>query len=141
MVIRLKTSKFRKAANRASWFFTAAALAYTLTLAVVMPETNESVDIYGVLFKNIATLFGFSCVFGASFLLFDTALPSSAKRFLHVLVLYVATLISVFIMGKSGSDAREVIIFIFAATLLYTVIYTASVLISKAVKRFFAKIR
>ncbi len=139
MVIRVKMSKFRNTANRASWFFTVAVLVYSLTLAIGMSEVTNITGIYGVLFKNIVTLFGFSCVFGVSFLLFDTKLPSSAKRMLHILILYAAMLVTVFIMGNSGNDTREIILFVFIATLLYTIIYTVSVLISKAITKMIKK--
>jgi hypothetical protein len=128
-------SNFLKIANRACRFFTVTAILYTAWLAVGLSEAENVSGIYGLLFKNIITIFAFSCVYGASFLLFNLKITPAAKRVLHVLILYAAMLASVFIMAGTNGDARNVIIFIFIATLLYTVIYTASVLIAKAINK------
>ncbi len=136
---KVKINRFNKAANRAAWFFTAAVPVYTLILRLGVTESGDTAGIYAVLFKNILTLFGFACVFGASFLFFDTKLPQSAKRLLHVLTLYLASLTAAFIMGNSGRDAREIILFVIIATLLFTVVYTASALTASAVRKLIKK--
>ncbi|MDD4125623.1 MAG: hypothetical protein PHW77_07880 [Eubacteriales bacterium] len=128
-------NRFRQTANRSSWFFTVSVLIYSLALATGMSDISNDIGIYRLLFKNIVTLFAFSCVFGSSFLLFDTKLPSSAKRLFHILILYAAMLASAFIMANAGTDARQIILFVFMATLLYIVIYSTALIVSKAVKK------
>lgn len=128
-------SNFLKIANRACRFFTVAAILYAASLAVGLSEAENISGVYGLLFKNIFTIFAFSCVYGASFLLFNLKITPAAKRMLHALILYAAMLASVFVMANTGSDVRNIIIFVFIATLLYTVIYTASVLIAKAINK------
>jgi hypothetical protein len=128
-------SNFLKIANRACRFFTVAAIIYTASLAAGLAEAENVSGIYGLLFKNIITIFAFSCVYGSSFLLFNLKITPAAKRMLHVLILYAAMLVSIFVMANTGGDIRNVIIFVFIATLLYTVIYTASVIIAKTINK------
>lgn len=133
----MKTGLYKKAVNRAARFFMAAVPLYIFILFLGVKESGDAAGIYALLFKNILTLLAFSFVYGGSFLLFDAgaSLPSTAKRLLHAFILYLASLAAAFIMGNSGRDVRENIIFVFIATLLFAVLYTAMTLIAAAVRK------
>ncbi|MGI6715894.1 MAG: hypothetical protein ACOX3X_01695 [Eubacteriales bacterium] len=132
-------NKIYKVIYRTTCFFTVMVLIYTLGLALGLSNTAGDEGVYSLLLKNIVTLFAFSVVFGLSFLIFETGLPPSAKRIFHAVVLYVAFLVAAMIMANTGDDTRQQILFIFIATLLYTVIYIASLLISKGAGKLIKK--
>jgi len=128
-MIRFKTIAFTACA-----FFSGAALVYTASLALAL-GTSSAAGAYGLLFKNIAALFIYSWILALLGQVFETKLPSAAKRVIHVLALYAATLVCALVIADPGSDARQVVLFIFILTLLYTVVYTASALVMRIIRK------
>lgn len=125
---------FKKTAVIACGFFSFAVLVYTAALAVAMGE-NSAAGAYGLLFKNIAALFVYSWALGAAELIFSSRLPSAAKRVIHIFALYAATLACALVMASPGRDARQIVLFVFILTLLYTVIYTAASLVIRIIRK------
>lgn len=125
---------FKKTAVIACSFFSCAALVYTAALAIAMGEKSAA-GAYGLLFRNIAALFAYSWAVGAAELIFSARLPSAAKRVIHIFALYAATLACALVMASPGKDARQIVLFIFILTLLYTIIYTASSLIIRFIRK------
>lgn len=82
----------------------------------------------------------FSAVFGFSFLLFRTKLSPPAKRTLHMLLNYVASMVCFYALHANLSGNNEVtpsmwIIVIFFASLGFFLIYGVATLVSFLVKR------
>ena len=127
-------SGFKKAAIVACSFFSAAALIYTGALAIYMGDRSAA-GAYGLLFKNIAALFVYSWAMGALEFVFTLKISSAAKRVVHAFALYVCTLAAGLVMADPGKDARQIVLFIFILTLVYTVLYTAAVLIMRVIKK------
>lgn len=132
-------NKIIKSVTRAAYFFSIAVILYTLTLAVGLGGAVGNEKIYSLLFKNIITIFGFALIFGFSFLLFETKLPPSAMRIFHIAILYVSFMAASLIMANTGDDPRQIILFVFIATLLYTVVYLAALMVSKGLKKLLKK--
>ena len=125
---------FKKIAFVACSFFSVAALVYTGALAIAMGGRSAA-GAYGLLFKNIAVLFVYSWAMGALDSVFTLKVSAAAKRVIHALALYACTLAAGLIMADPGKDARQIVLFIFILTLVYTVIYTATVLIMRIIKK------
>ena len=86
-------AKLRQVIFKAACFYSVASLVYVALVALMVKGNTTVADAYSLVLGNLAVLFGYSLVFGASFLLFDAAkLPQSARRLLHVIVLYAATI-------------------------------------------------
>ena len=128
-------AKFKKIAAVACSFFSAAALIYTGALALFMGGRSAVAGAYGLLFKNIAVLFVYSWAMGALELVFELRLSSAAKRVIHAFALYAFTLAAGLMMADPGKDARRIVLFIFILTLVYIVLYTATVLIMRVIKK------
>lgn len=126
-------NKAKSAARRAFCFFSFAVLAYTGFLAVGLGDSKGLADTYGLLFKNICVIFAYALAFGFSFLVFEIKRSPVARRILHVFLLYAATLGTLLALANISGGAREVIIFIFISTLLYAVVYTAVLIVFRAV--------
>ncbi len=127
-------SKFQRVIFIAAAFFTVLTLIYLSALAIAV--SGKATDgVYTLLLKNVFTLFGFSCVVGASSLILTSRLPSAARRVLHVLVIYAATVVSSLIMADPGKDARQIVLFVFVATFLFIVVYAAYITIGAIIRK------
>lgn len=79
-----------------------------------------------------------SClIFGFSFIVFrPKALPSAAKRFLHILLVFVpVVLVSQSLAVDANLDMQDYVAFYFFASLLYLAIYGVCMLISSIIRR------
>jgi len=129
-------SKLRQIIFKAACFYTVSSLIYVLLVALMVKGSATVSNAYLRVFGNLAVLFGFSCVFGASFLVFDlTKIPVSARRLLHVAVLYAAMLVACFLMANVTDDLRSKVLFVFMATFLFIVAYCVGMLISHIAKK------
>lgn len=127
---------FKRSAVIACCVFTASVIIYTGALAAAMSSEASAAGAYGLLFKNIMLLFVFSLAVGFAELIFTLEkLPPAAKRVIHVLAVYAVTLACALLMANTGKDARQIVLFVFILTLLYTVIYTAAALIIHVVRK------
>ena len=128
--------RFNMIAGVTCGVFTAAVIVYTGALAAAMSDDASAAGAYGLLFKNIMLLFVFSLAVGCAELIFSLQkLPPAAKRVIHVLAVYAVTLVCALLMANTGKDARQIVLFIFILTLLYTVVYTAASLIIHFVRK------
>ena len=60
-------------------------------------------------------------------------------RIFHIAILYVSFMAASLIMANTGDDPRQIILFVFIATLLYTVVYLAALMVSKGLKKLLKK--
>ena len=126
--------KLQRVVFIASTFFTVLTLIYLSALAISV--SGKATDgVYTLLLKNVFTLFGFSCVVGVSSLILTSRLPSAARRVLHVLIIYASAVVSSLIMANPGSDARQVVLFVFVATFLFIIAYGAYIAICAVIKK------
>lgn len=126
--------KFQRVVFISAVFFTVLTLIYLSALAIAV--SGRATDgVYTLLLKNVFTLFGFSCVVGVSSLILTSKLGESAKRLLHILVIYVSAVVSSLIMANPGSDARQIVLFVFVATFLFIVAYAAYMAIRAIIKK------
>ncbi len=126
--------KFQRVVFISAVFFTVLTLIYLSALAIAV--SGRATDgVYTLLLKNVFTLFGFSCVVGVSSLILTSKLGGSAKRLLHILVIYVSAVVSSLIMANPGSDARQIVLFVFVATFLFIVAYAAYMAIRAIIKK------
>lgn len=133
-------SSLNKVLYRAASFFTLSSLVYTLCVALAKGQNQNINDVYMLLFKNQVALFVFSVIFGLSFLFFNIKkLPPAAKRFFHIVLLYLAMLGTIFIMADVSGEPRDIILFIFMATLLFMIIYLSAMGLSSLIKKKFKK--
>ena len=115
-------AKLRQVIFKAACFYSVASLVYVALVALMVKGNTTVADAYSLVLGNLAVLFGYSLVFGASFLLFDAAkLPQSARRLLHVIVLYAATIAACFMLAN--------------VTFVFIVVYTLGAVIGWAAKR------
>lgn len=129
-------NKFRRICFNGACFYTVSSLLYVLAVGLMVKGSAMVDDAYMQVFGNLAVLFGFSCVFGASFLIFDVArLPQTARRLLHVVVLYAAMLVACFLMANVTDDPRSKVLFVFMATFIFIVAYCVGLLISHIAKK------
>lgn len=129
-------AKLRQVIFKAACFYSVASLVYVALVALMVKGNTTVADAYSLVLGNLAVLFGYSLVFGASFLLFDAAkLPQSARRLLHVIVLYAATIAACFMLANVTDDLRSKVLFVFMATFVFIVVYTLGAVIDWAVKR------
>ncbi len=128
--------KFGQMLFKTACFYTFSSLAYVLAISLSVDGKVALSDAYTLIFKNLLVLLGFSAAFGVSFLLFDIKkLPSTAKRLLHALFLYVCAVGACLLMANVGDDIRKKVLFIFVATFIYVVIYCICAVVSFFVKR------
>lgn len=124
-------TRFKRVCFSSACFYTVASLLYVLAVGLMVKGSAAVGDAYMKVFQNLAVLFGFSCIFGASFLIFDAAkLPQTARRLLHVVVLYAAMLAACFLMADVTDDIRSKVLFVFMATFVFIVAYCVGMLIS-----------
>lgn len=129
-------AKLRQVIFKAACFYSVASLVYVSLVALMVDGSTTIANAYSLVLGNLVVLFGYSLVFGASFLLFDAAkLPQSARRLLHVIVLYVATVAACFMLANVTDDLRSRILFVFMATFAFIVVYTLGAVIGWAVRR------
>lgn len=78
-----------------------------------------------------------SLLFGFSYIVFrPKALPSAAKRFLHILVVFVPiVLISQSLVVDTDLDMQAYVAFYFFAVLLYLAVYGICMLVSSVIRR------
>ena len=116
-------AKLRQVIFKAACFYSVASLVYVALVALMVKGNTTVADAY-------------SLVFGASFLLFDAAkLPQSARRLLHVIVLYAATIAACFMLANVTDDLRSKVLFVFMATFVFIVVYTLGAVIGWAARR------
>ncbi|MEG1742834.1 MAG: DUF3021 family protein [Clostridia bacterium] len=126
--------QFKKIALKTSCFFTIGSLIYILLLTFSVSGTPNVSDVYSLILKNHLAMLAFSIIFGVSYLIFDIKkMPQAAKRFLHILINYVAMLVTFFVMA--AVDKRSQIIFAFVATFIFIVVYATGEFIASVYRK------
>ncbi len=119
--------KLKSVLFKAACFYSCASLVYLLAVALFLDGNTTVInasDAYMEVFEKTAVLFLFSLAFGASFMIFDVKkLPSSAKRIIHAIGLYIAFVAACFFMASVDDDLRKKVMFVFIATFFYVIIY------------------
>ncbi len=90
------------------------------------------------LIENNLAIALYSAVYGFSFLVLQAKkLSSAAKRSLHILMNYVASMVCVYLLhaGTSNVKASAWIILLFFATMIFFVIYGIATFVSYLIKR------
>ena len=120
-------AKLRQVIFKAACFYSVASLVYVALVALMVKGNTTVADAYSLVLGNLA---------GASFLLFDAAkLPQSARRLLHVIVLYAATIAACFMLANVTDDLRSKVLFVFMATFVFIVVYALGAVIGWAARR------
>ena len=103
----------------------------------VSGETQVLVGLAEDLLSKLGVLLLSSLLFGFSFLLFrPKALPAAAKRFLHIVVVFIpVVLVSQSLVTDADLDMQAYVGYYFFAALLYLVIYGVCMLISAFLRR------
>ena len=97
---------------------------------VLAPLAEDLLSKFGMLFLA-------SAVFGFSFAVFlPKTLPSAAKRFLHILLLFVpVVLISQSLVVSETLDMQDYVGYYFFATLVYLALYAVCTLVAHLVRK------
>lgn len=100
-------------------------------------ETQVLVGLASDLLSKLLILLLSSFVFGFSFIVFRTkVLPSAAKRFLHILILFVPiVLVSQSLVNDTNLDTQAYVAYYFFAALLYLAVYGISMLVMSVVRK------
>ncbi len=100
-------------------------------------ETQLLVGLAEDLISKLGILLLSSLLFGFSFLVFrGQLLPSAAKRFLHIVILFVpVVLVSQSLVNDASLDMQAYVAYYFFAALLYLVVYGACMLIASLYRR------
>lgn len=108
-----------------------------LMAVLVKDETQVLTPLAKDLFAKLGILLLSSLLFGFSFIVFrPKALPSAAKRFLHILVVFVPiVLVSQSLAVSANLDMQDYVAFYFFASLLYLAVYGACMLVSSVIRR------
>lgn len=103
----------------------------------VSADTQVLVGLAEDLLTKLGILLLSSLVFGFSFAVFrPKALPSAAKRFLHILVLFIpVVLVSQSLVVDSDLDMQAYVAYYFFAVLLYLAVYGICMLASSLLRR------
>lgn len=103
----------------------------------VSGETQVLVALAEDLISKLGILLLSSLLFGFSFLLFQPkALPSAAKRFLHILVVFIPiVLVSQSLVVDADLDMQAYVAYYFFASLLYLAAYGICMLIRFLLRR------
>lgn len=115
-------------------FISYCALSFSELLLMTIRTSNETQilsPIAGDLLSKFAILLLSSAIFGFSFIIFHAkALPSAAKRFIHILLNYVPVfLILRSLENDTNLDMQARVFGYFAFTLLYLLIYGLCMLV------------
>lgn len=146
---RLSASQQEKALRRKRFIEASlfrALVCYTvgslLEVGLMSLVVSEGTQVLVPLAKDLASKLGIlllsSLLFGFSFVVFRAkVLPSAAKRFLHILLLFVPiVLVSQSLLGDTNElHMQEYVSFYFFASLLYLAIYGVCMLIAFIVRR------
>ena len=108
-----------------------------LMTAKVSDGTQVLVPLAEDLLSTFGTLFLASTVFGFSFCVFlPKALPSAAKRFLHILLLFVpVVLVSQSLVVSANLDMQDYVGYYFFATLAYLALYGVCALVAHLLRK------
>lgn len=108
-----------------------------LMTAKVSDETQVLVPLAEDLLSKLGVLFLASAVFGFSFAVFlPKALPSAAKRFLHILLLFVpVVLVSQSLVVNANLDMQDYVGYYFFATLVYLALYAVCTLAAHLIRK------
>ena len=108
-----------------------------LMAVLVKDETQVLTPLAKDLFSKLGILLLASLLFGFSFIVFcPKALPSAAKRFLHILLTFVPiVLVSQSLAVSADLDMQDYVSFYFFASLLYLAIYGICMLVSSILRR------
>lgn len=99
-------------------------------------ETQVLVGLADDLLSKLGILLLASLVFGFSFIIFRAHMPSAAKRFLHIVALFVPiVMISQSLVNDANLDTQAYVGYYFFAVLFYLTIYGACMLVSYFVRR------
>ena len=101
-------------------------------------ETQVLVGLASDLLGKLAILLLASLIFGFSFVFFRLRMPSAAKRFLHIVTLFVPiVMVSQSLVGDATLDMQAYVAYYFFAVLVYLAIYGISMIVSSAVRKHF----
>lgn len=108
-----------------------------LMAVLVKEETQVLIPLAKDLFSKLGILLFASLLFGFSYIVFrPKALPSAAKRFLHILVLFVPIVLVFQSLAVSADlDMQDYVSFYFFASLLYLAVYGVCMLVSWVIRR------
>ncbi len=124
-------------AFRSLCFYTAGSFfeVWLMTLQV-SDETQVLVPLAEDLLSKFGMLFLASAVFGFSFGVFlPKALPSAAKRFLHILLLFVpVVLVSQSLVVSANLAMQDYVGYYFFASLAYLILYGVCVLLAHLIR-------
>lgn len=99
-------------------------------------ETQVLVGLADDLLSKLGILLLASFLFGFSFILFRVHLPSAAKRFLHIVILFVPIiLVSQSLVNDANLDTQAYVGYYFFAVLIYLAVYGVCMLISYLIHR------
>ena len=103
----------------------------------VSGETQVLVALAEDLLAKLGILLLSSLLFGFSFIVFrPKALPSAAKRFLHILVVFIPiVLVSQSLVVEADLDMQAYVAYYFFACLLYLAVYGVCMLVSSILRR------
>lgn len=123
---------------RALAFYTVCSLleVWLMTLRV-SDETQLIIGRAEDLLSKFGILLIASLLFGFSFIVFrPKLLPSAAKRFLHIVVLFIpVVLVSQSLVVDTDLDMQAYVAYYFFAALLYLAVYGVCMLISSLIRR------
>ena len=99
-------------------------------LQIVSPIAADLLGKFGILFAA-------SVLFGLSFFVFRLkGLPSAAKRFFHILIVYLSVLlVMISLVNGSSLDMQDRVLGYFAFSVLYLIIYGICMLVRFIVRR------
>ena len=101
-------------------------------------ETQVLVGLASDVLGKLAILLLASWIFGFSFVFFRLRMPSAAKRFLHIVTLFVPiVMVSQSLVGDATLDMQAYVAYYFFAVLVYLAIYGISMIVSSAVRKHF----
>lgn len=118
-----------------------AVLSVAFLCFVALGIKNSSNDIAAFAARLVvsdAAIFGFSAVYGFSFLITEAKkIPSAAKRFLHVMVNYIACVLcfAALFANVKDADVGGWTVFVFFVSFVYFVIYGIATLVTFLVRR------
>lgn len=101
-------------------------------------ETQVLVGLADDLLGKLAILLLASLIFGFSFVFFRLRIPSAAKRFLHIIVLFVPiVMVTQSLVGDSTLSVQDYVAFYFVAVLAYLAIYGISMIVASVARKHF----